>query len=412
MPLPALPRLFRPVNALSGTLIALSLAVLAHHGGEFASVLGEGVGHAKLTLDFRTYMCGAADLVHPYDICRNGEFVSGFVYPPPSIIYFHALSRLSIDTAFVIHSLVALACLAVASWMLVRMAQVRTGAALTALMAALAIAPIGTSFAAGQVNVIVMALAVAAIYLAGRSRFLGAGLAVASGFWLKLYPGIVPILFLNRAKWRAVAATCGCVALFAVLALPWAGPALYIEYFGELLPHAQKYTMPGVAFSLAGIGTHVLTGGGAPIQHFMPIPAGLGLASKVLLALGIGAALAHQHWTRDEKPLDTLALLLVAALVSAPNAWGYHYALIFPVLFTVLAQSLETRSKALPLVIACWAALVIPGWTDPPGVIAASPLLSVLFRDRYAFVALTLALVILIPAWPRRASSPRFSPAT
>lgn len=401
--MPPMTRRFRAV--LPSAIILVSALLLAHHAAEFLAVLREGAGHAKLTLDFRTYMCGAANLTHPYDICHNDEFVSGFVYPPPSIIYFHALSRLPIDTAFAIHSLTAFVSLAVAAWIVTRMTSASRIASLAALAAALTIAPIGTSFAAGQVNVIVMTTAVVAIYLANSDRPTGAGLAVATGFWLKLYPGVIPVLFLNRKQWPGALAACLISALMGLVALLWASPHLFVQYFLDLLPHAQHYTMPGVANSLAGIAAHVHAGGGPPILHFEPIPAAISLASKALLILGIVAALVHRRWTRGEHPLDSLNLLLVAALVTAPNAWGYHYALAFPLLYSVMARTLDRQPALIPVVLICWLAFVIPGWTDGPGLISGNPLLNVLFRGRYAFAALVLAALILVDGWRYRTSS-------
>ncbi|MEE4450459.1 glycosyltransferase family 87 protein [Novosphingobium resinovorum] len=391
---------------LPHALIGLSALLILHHLAEFAAVLREGVGKAALTLDFRTYMCGAADLRGPYDICHNGEFVSGFVYPPPSLAYFHTLSRLPIDTAFLIHTALCVAMLAMATRMVVRMAPRAPGEAprptattIAAVLAALAIAPVGTSLAAGQVNILLMGAAVAGMAFAATDRPARAGIAIALGFWLKIYPGLVPALFLTPRKWRAAVATVIASAVIAAIGLGWAAPELYRQYFLELLPHAQGYTMPGVAQSLAGIAAHVEAGGGAPIQHFVPIPHGVQLAAKGLLAIGILLAMAHGLATREARPLDSLNLLLCASLVAAPNAWGYHYALIFPAILSALLGALaRPGSLRTPLVLACWLALVVPAWTDPPAVLGQIAAFNVPFRARYALVALVLCGLILVDA--------------
>lgn len=381
---------------LSLGLMALAGLLIAHHLREFVAVLREGAGHAALTLDFRTYMCGAANLRTPYDICHNGEAVSGFVYPPPSLLYFNLLSRLPIDAAFLIHTALCIAVLAMAAWMVLRMLEAPPLAKGAALLGALAIAPIGTSIAAGQVNILLMGAAVAGMAFAASGRPARAGIAIALGFWLKIYPGLVPALFLTPHKWRAALATVIASAVIAVLGLAWAAPELYRQYFLDLLPHAQGFTMPGVAHSLAGIATHIGIGGGQPVQHFVPIPAPVQLASKVLLALGILTAMAHGLATREARPLDSLNLLLCASLVAAPNAWGYHYALIFPVILAALVHTLRQPDPVrTPLVLACWLALVIPAWTDPPHLLGQYPLFNVPFRARYAFVALLLAALSL-----------------
>lgn len=386
-------------------MAAAGLVLICHHLREFALVLREGVGRADLTLDFRTYMCGSADLIRPYDICHNGEFVSGFVYPPSSLIYFHMLSRLPIASAFLVHSAVTLAALTAACAMIAAMLPTSNRARWTALAAGLAIAPIGTCLAAGQVNVLLMASAVAGVWFASRKMPGAAGLAIALGFWLKIYPALVPALFLTRGKARAAIATVAWTLAIGAAGLVWAAPDLYVQYFGILLPHAQGYTMPGVAYSLAGTVAHVAAGGGQPVQHFVPIAPLVQWLSKALLAAGILAAMAHQRLTRDRCPLDSLNVLLCASLIAAPNAWGYHYAMILPAIVAALAREFERPTWAAPLVLACWGALVVPGWTDPPAFIAGNPLLNVPFRERYAVVAIVL-LVLTLLTERRESASP------
>jgi len=377
----------------------LAALVILHHVIEWATVLVHGVMATPLTVDFQIYRCGASDMSDPYGArCGNGEAVGGFVYPPPSLIYFRALALLDIDMAFVLHTLVVAAALAVACALLLRQVRVRRAPAIAALLAALAIAPIGTSFAAGQVNVLVMAACVAAVCLASRRRQVLAGIAVATGFWLKLYPAIVAALFLPRRKWPAITATALAAGAMAVIALLWSTPALMLDYVLMQMPRLQGYTMPGMAHSIAGIAAHIVAGGGQPIGHFVAIPPLVGWAAKLSLAGGIGLAIYHQVLTRDTRPVETLAILLAAALVSSPNAWGYHYALIFPAMFVAMARALDRPTLALPVVLGCWLAMVVPDWTDPPAAIAEIPWLNVAVRGRYALVALVLIAIELIDA--------------
>lgn len=402
-------RIAKGARAWPLLLGALGSLLVAHHLAEFAQVLREGVGQASLTLDFRTYMCGSADLIHPYDICHNDEFVSGFVYPPPSILYFHALSQAPIQTAFLIHSALVAAGLALACAMIAALLPGSRRHAWIAIVMGLGIAPIGTCLAAGQVNVLLMVSAVAGVWFASRAAPGKAGLAIALGFWLKIYPALVPALFLTRGKFPAAVATIVWTIAIGLAGLLWAAPELYRQYFLELLPHAQGYTMPGVAYSIAGAAAHIAAGGGAPVQHFVPIPPAVQWLSKAVLGAGILAAMAHQRLTADARPLESLNVLLCASLIAAPNAWGYHYAMILPAIVAALAREFERPSRALPLVLGCWVTLAVPGWTDPPGFIADEPLLNVPFRERYAVAAaVLLVLTMLQLRWsvtrqPRRA---------
>jgi hypothetical protein len=80
--------------------------------------------------------------------------------------------------------------------------------------------------------------------------------------------------------------------------------------------------------------------------------------------------------------------------------------MILPVILSALAREFERPSAALPLVVACWAALVVPGWTDPPGFIADRPILNVPFRERYALAAVALMALTLARAAKARRSVP------
>jgi hypothetical protein len=104
----------------------------------------------------------------------------------------------------------------------------------------------------------------------------------------------------------------------------------------------------------------------------------------------------HGVVTQGKRPFDSLNLLLCVTLVAAPNAWGYHYAMIFPAIFAALARELAAPSLwRLPLVLGCWVALVIPAWSDLPHPLAGIAWLNVAFHGRYALVALVLAGAIL-----------------
>lgn len=396
-------------NAIAVAMATVSLGLCLHWLGECFDVLRAGVARSKITMDFLTYRCGVQDLAHPYGTCGSGEAVGGFVYPPPSLIYFKGLSLLPLGPAFVVHGLVLVTCFGATVLMLGRSAAVGRKARFVAGVASLAIAPVGTSLVAGQANPVVLACCVAGVWFSTTGRHSRAGIAVALGFWFKLYPFIVPALFFPQRRRPALAMTVLATVAIASVSLLWASPGLFRSYFLDLLPHVQGYTMPGVAHSLAGIVAHAVGGGGAPAIHFVPVPGAIGLASKALLVAGIVAAMAHQHLTQDQRPMESLGVLLSGALVAAPNAWGYHYVLVVPALFMALAATIDRPSWRTPIVIAGWLALCVPDWSDLPRFVAENPGLNVALRGRYALVALILAILACIP--DNRSRSASTSPA-
>lgn len=384
-------------SALASVVVAISLFFIGHHLLEIAEMVAGGIHAARILVDFQIYICAGSHITDPYGSCLGTEVVSGFIYPPPSLVYFGVLAKLPLAFALAVHSFISIALLGMASWMLARLTPVSRFSALIAILGSIAIAPIGTSLLAAQVNIIVMAACVAGVYFASTGAHVRSGCAIALGFWLKLYPIVVPALFMTPPKRPAAFMTMAMIAAVALLSLSSVSPSLFGEYFGPQLKLVQGHTRAGLSYSIAGIAAHIELGGGPPLDKFIPIPALAQFLSKAILAASIVIAMAHQWKTRDSAPMESLCILLTGALIAAPMAWSFHYALIYPALFLSLARTMERPDRWALLVFLCWLGLLIPGWTEPPAIIAESPSLNVLVRNRYAFIAIVLVFLTCRP---------------
>ena len=153
---------------------------------------------------------------------------------------------------------------------------------------------------------------------------------------------------MRRGGWRAIMATAASIVALPALLIPWVPLSLYVNYFGEFLPHMQRYTAPGDSLSFAGVALHVLEGGEVIGFHAVVIPAALRLTSLVLLALGTFTAMLHQRATGGAPRLEALALLMMTLLIASPLAWAHHYVLAMPLVLVTLLQVANSPSPGEP----------------------------------------------------------------
>ncbi len=174
--------------------------------------------------------------------------------------------------------------------------------------------PVAYNMEYGQVQLLSIATAMAAMLAFRRNHDAlgGALLAVAIGW--KIFPGILFVYLLAQERWRAIASTLVWSLVLAIAGILVVGPSAFSEFFFEHLPRLLSgeafdrfYSWQDVTtqFSLAGH-SHVF---------------GLGLAtSRVVgavytLGIVVLAFLLGRSRTRDT-PLVWLAILNLAAMQS------------------------------------------------------------------------------------------------
>ena len=186
------------------------------------------------------------------------------------------------------------------------------------------------------------------------------GALVAAGVFLGLVAGVKPHLFavapllVFHARRTTIAAAVTAAALGAV-SLAYAGWENHVTYATHVLPEAAR----GYAFfpnqSFGGL-LHRLTFDGA-IDAFqlMPRDPGVMRATLAVAALLQGAAFVLVARARRRLDLrrEVLALAWLVTTMSAPIAWGHHYAAaLFPLAWLIgrARDGSEVRARRLAAV--------------------------------------------------------------
>jgi hypothetical protein len=191
--------------------------------------------------DFRAYYLASAALLDHLDPYLNHAFLgtryvdplmlhyvhSRFIYPPSSLIFFKPLARLSFTAAKVLFC-TSMATLMAGVMVLLHRRHPRHAVVLIALFISM---PMFMNMENGQIDILILALIVAAFYL--KDGPLGGfllGLAIA----IKVWPVLALLWFLVNRRWRTALfslATSGALAVFATL--HW-GLGYWREFFANV----------------------------------------------------------------------------------------------------------------------------------------------------------------------------------
>jgi hypothetical protein len=213
----------------------------------------------------------------------------------------------------------------------------------------------------GNVQGVMIAMAMIAMVRFERRRWASGGALLAYVTVSKLFPGLLVLYLIARRQWSAILWTAGFMALFVLITLVDLGGSSYAGFFGHLpglvggeaFPAfrnpgaiAINYSVPGIVFKLKLLG----------------VP-GMGFgASKVvgwLYTVCVVAAtwfVAKQTLRDEDKPAVWAAILTLATLRSPflPQAYGAFPALW---LLTLYAAKSTPDARTLALIVVAWLAL-------------------------------------------------------
>jgi hypothetical protein len=178
---------------------------------------------------------------------------------------------------------------------------------------------------------------------------------------------LVPLVLVLTRRWRVLAAMAAtAAALCAASALIW-GPGIWRDYLAFTLPFQSM----------------VMTQGPVLMQAMMPTPymnarlLGLSADAAMLVQVPVSAlALAAVAWTyrRRRDPLLSAAMLLAAALLFTPYAFGYDM-MGLTVILAQLHLRADNNATDRALILALW---VLPIGMIPLGFLAHCAISSIL----------------------------------
>src|SRR5579863_5747905 len=342
-PVPQGPRWLLPAGALLlAGVLAVYLADLVSHLGYMAAMR-----------DLVVYRNGGLIVRHvspAYDAHRasplydwTGQNGVQFTYPPFAAVVFAVASVLSWTAMRWAMTLVSLAALGLALWLVfgalgyADRPRVRLGATLGVSALALLTEPVQQTLALGQVNLVLMLLVIADLLTApgGRARWWhGIGIGLAAG--VKLTPLIfIPYLLLIR-RYRQAAVAAG--VFVATVAL---GYAVLPKDSGTYWVHGLFLKANRIVFlgtrgnqSLRGVLTRLsgsVTSGTVPwiVAAILVVIAGL-LAAAVLYRAG--------------HPVPGMLACALTGLLVSPLSWDHHWVWVAPAIALLAHLGARARS--------------------------------------------------------------------
>jgi hypothetical protein len=337
-------------------IAVISIAAIAAFGNVMVDLPGR-----SLRQDFSNYYASAWAIRHgidPYttNLTPVGEELGletgSMIYAadtPTFLLAMEPLTRLSPTAAFWIWSVLNLAALAAAMYLLLGN---RPGIPPRDvwLLAALALMfmPVGYNFFWGQTQVLILFLMVVAMHAMETERDALAGLAIAIAGLLRAYPLLLLGYFLFRRRWRALeygifATLAG--ALITVICLGLQQSLSFVNGANWVIRDSQ--TSREAVISMGPFVSRILS-------HLYGQPPNLWirrLASSAATAfvLYITALVSMRVPARSDPEWRIYSLWIVAAVMLSPLAW-HHYLLllIIPFVQIVAAANLgRTSARAL-----------------------------------------------------------------
>jgi hypothetical protein len=293
---------------------------------------------------------------------KLGSFdIDVYEYPPPFLVLPRCLLLVAPEFVpfrmvwFGLNGLVLLAALVMVARSLGSEARARA-----MLLSPLVLAAIPTInfLQKGNVQGVVIAIAMMAMLLFERRRWALGGALLAFAMMSKLFPGLLVVYLLTQRAWRAVAWTAVFALVFVLLsALSVGAPGYmaFVDHFprllgGEAFPAfrnpgavAINYSVPGLVFKLKLFG----------------VP-GMGFtASKIvgwlytIGALAVTVLVGKRTLRKEHQPLVWLAILVIATLRSPFLPLVYAS---FPALWLAVCLAARARpeTRTIVLVVGVW----------------------------------------------------------
>jgi hypothetical protein len=275
--------------------------------------------------------------------------------------------------------------------------------------------PLADTIAFGQIDIVLLALLVAALIASQRSHDLLAGLALALATLFKLYPAVLLAFFVVKGQWRALAGFLLGMLVFNGLAIGLMGWEAHRIYLFEVLPRigggtawVENQTLNGFLSRLAG-------GEMASNKYDNPLVALVTYGGFVLATAGFSLLALQPAERRQTRYALQFAQFAILMVLFVPAAW-IHYATITLVAFVGVLLALAERG-ARPWQAALFGlayGLLAYGnqWSFFGGVVYGPLTLLGVSYKFYGLVLLTVVLVSVLLAEPVRAWRPAWLPRT
>jgi alpha-1,2-mannosyltransferase len=251
--------------------------------------------------------------------------------------------------------------------------------------------PVAQTISYGQINLVLVAACLLDCGVTPRASGRWRGVLVGIATAIKLTPGIFIVYFaLTRQRAAAVRAAVTAAACAALAFVVAPGPSR--EFWLHLVFDAKR---PG---SPAYYGNQSLLGALERLHAvWLWVPLGL-----VLGCAGLWRA-TRAHRAGDE--VTAVALVGLTALVVSPISWQHHAVWIVPAAGALIAWATTRRRAAIAIVAVGVFLFPLDYWGQRLFSLGASPWITEVLRNTYAFAFIALLVLLPLPS-PARERSP------
>jgi alpha-1,2-mannosyltransferase len=333
--------------------------------------------------DFNVYYHAAREVIGGRDPYQHslGDWTP-YIYPPLLAEIIVPLAFLPLPVAAYVWFLVGAGSIVAAAWISARLATDSEGtfvleqsaSALASRRAAIAVCAaivvlrfVLDTFNLGQVNALVLVLAVAHVHLYARDRKALSAVALVIAVSIKLTPALLLLYHLAKLRLRFVAL---CVALLvavtAISLLPFGhhGAEVLQTFWNRTVKNEQGYdfgysgnqSLRGAIARLTGETNEAHPDGREPNRPDDPTTL---LVSMVLLAIAAFAAV------RARTELAAAAPLFCCMVLLSPLSWKAHYVILIPPVAYLISRAKVLKRGGLLIASTLVAAFTLFNMTSP-----------------------------------------------
>jgi alpha-1,2-mannosyltransferase len=346
-------------------------------------------------VDLAVYRTGGVSVLQGqplYTMLTPPPQLLSFTYPPAAALFAVPLALMPWSAAQLVWVLFIYGPLAAVIWFafapLLRTGRLRAVVFAAAFAACAYLFPVRDDMRFGQVDMVLLAMAVADCAASAPRWPRGALVGLATA--IKLVPGVfIVYLWLSGRRRAAVIAV--------IAALAWTAGAWLV------LPHDSVTYWTSVIFQSGRLGSNSGTSNqslrGMLLRAFLPgqVPGALWLALWLALALVVAAAgfcLARRR-ARQSREIEGIAVTALLGVLLSPVSWIHHFVVVVVVIGAIAADGRSPRRVAVAAGTAVFFALTIPWWGqsllgrhDVPTLVAR------VVEDAFGVAALVLLLIM------------------
>jgi hypothetical protein len=320
------------------------------------------------------YGFNAFDAVPPV----MGRRVNPYLYPPPSLLAFWPLAKLSLANGFTAFTVVSHLCFLGSIWLILarliplpRASPLREITIVVSLAYMLCFDGVVVTFWLGQVNLIVLFfICLALSALKGGSSNWRLALPLSVAILLKTYPVFLLVLLFFRRRFQAMALTCIFYGSFTAISAFMLPTDVWSSWFTKVVPaggYASNQIGSGAPWnqSISGFVTRLLVP-----NEFVKVPLNYSSLAKplatilALIVVGVTVFFSFRLSRRGDHERsegDESAAFLLMIYLIAPLSWDHHLVYILPA--AVLAVGLIVNNSARGKVaVVPGAALCLIAW--------------------------------------------------